>query len=72
MRRATTTMTSLVTIGGLALAIMQMMRMRSRQSGWRRLIQWMSQMLNQTTRGTNQMMSNTNGLMRAVRRRVRR
>lgn len=68
MRRATTTMTSLVTIGGLALAIMQMMRMRSRQSGWRRLIQWMSQMFNQTTRGTNQMMSNTNGLMRAVRR----
>jgi hypothetical protein len=71
MRRATTTMTSLVTIGGLALAIMQMVRMRSRQSGWRRITHWMSQMLNQMTRGTNQMMSNTNGMMRSVRRRVR-
>jgi hypothetical protein len=71
MRRASTTMTSLVTIGGIALAIMQMVRMRTRPTGWGRMTHWMSRILNQMTRGTNQMMSGTNGMMRAVRRRVR-
>jgi hypothetical protein len=71
MRRARTTMTSLVTIGGIALAIMQMMRMRTRPAGLGRMTHWMSRMLNQVTRVTNPMMSSTNGMMRAVRRRVR-
>jgi hypothetical protein len=71
MRRARTTMTSLVTIGGIVLAIMQMMRMRTRQTGRGRMTNLVNQMLNQATRVTNPMMSGTNGMMRAMRRRVR-
>jgi F0F1-type ATP synthase membrane subunit a len=71
MRRARTTMTSLVTIGGIVLAIMQMMRMRARQTGRGRMTNLVNQMLNQATRVTNPMMSGTNGMMRAMRRRVR-
>lgn len=70
MRRMSTTMTSLLTIGGLSLAVMQMMRMRSRPRGWRMITNWFSQMTNQMTRGSNQMMGGANRMMRTVRRRA--
>jgi hypothetical protein len=70
MRRMNTTMTSLLTIGGLALAVMQMMRMRSRPTGWRMATHWVSRMMNQMTRGSTQMMGGANRMMRTVRRRV--
>lgn len=65
-----TTMTSLLTLGGIALAVMQMMRMRSRPTGWRMIMLWFSQMMNQMTRGSNQMMGGANRMMRTVRRRA--
>jgi hypothetical protein len=71
MRRARTGMTSLVTIGGIVLAIMQMMRMRTRPTGMGQITHWMSRMLNQATRATNPIIGGTNGMMQAVRRRVR-
>jgi Tfp pilus assembly protein PilV len=63
MRR--TMMTSLVTIGGIALALMQVMRMRNnKSSALRNSTQWLNQMMNGLMRETNQM-------ARTVRRRVR-
>lgn len=62
MRR--TAMTSLLTLGGLALAVMQMMRMRVRPRGWRMITRWLSQ-------GMNQMTNRSNMITRMVRRRAR-
>jgi hypothetical protein len=58
-------MTSLMAIGGITFAVMQMMRMRNRNNSmWTNMVHWANDATGGTMRGMNQ-------VMRTARRRVR-
>ncbi|WP_025028607.1 hypothetical protein [Caldalkalibacillus mannanilyticus] len=57
-------MSSLFAIGGIALAVMQMMRMRNRNTPW-------SSMVHRMNHTGQDMLRGVNNMMRMVRRRVR-
>lgn len=57
-------MTSIFAIGGITLAIMQMMRARQRNNMWSKMTHWMSD-------SRHSMMRNANQMMNMVRRRAR-